>query len=231
MPRRVAIVQSNYIPWKGYFDLIHDVDEFIFYDNVQYTKHDWRNRNRIKTKSGVRWITIPVGTDQNRRICDVELPPRPWAIQHWQRLTEAYSGTPYFHAYRESLEAIYLERSWRSLSDLNQHLVRTICVWLGITTAFRDAREFDVSGRGPDRVLNLLYQTGADVYISGPSARAYLDPQRFAAGGIALQWKDYGGYPEYPQVHPPFVHEVSILDLLFHQGRNAPVYIWGWREK
>jgi hypothetical protein len=230
MPKRVAILQSNYIPWKGYFDLIHDVDEFIFYDDVQYTSHDWRNRNRVKTENGVRWITIPVGTAHHRRICDVELPAGPWANQHWTCLTEAYRKASCFDTYRESLEAIYLGRSWRWLSDLNQHLIRTICDWFHLTTHFRDSRDFQLSGRAQDRLLNLLKQTGADIYISGPAAAAYIEPHRFADAGIDLRWKDYRGYPEYTQFHPPFVHEVSVLDLLFHTGPNAAHYIWGWRE-
>jgi len=229
VPKRVAILQSNYIPWKGYFDIIHDVDEFIFLDDVQYTRQDWRNRNRIKTAEGLRWLTIPVGTGLDRRICDVELPADDWAETHWRRITESYAAAPHFETYRAALEDLYRGRKWRTLSELNQEMIRTISQWLGIATSFRDSRELAAEGRGQERVIGILQRAGADVYVSGPAARAYIEPQRFADAGIELRWKDYSGYPEYPQFHPPFVHEVTVLDLLFHTGPDAPRSIWGWR--
>ncbi len=229
MPKRVAILQSNYVPWKGYFDIIHDVDEFIFHDDLRYTKQDWRNRNRIKTRSGPAWLTIPVGERQDRRICDVELPATDWAREHWRRIEVSYASAPHFETYRPCLEEIYLRRTWQRLADFNQHMIRTIAEWLGITTRFRDSRELDLHGVKQDRVLEILGQVGADVYVSGPAARDYLDPQRFADAGIELRWKDYSGYPEYPQLYPPFLHEVTVLDLLFHTGPEAPYSIWGWR--
>lgn len=229
MSKRVAILQSNYIPWKGYFDIIHDVDEFIFLDDVQYTRQDWRNRNRIKTPDGLRWLTIPVGTSIDRRLCDVELPPGVWAHEHWRRIVSSYEGSPHFEMYRADLEAIYLGSAWQFLSELNQHLICEIAHRLGITTRFRASHELAVEGRGQDRLLSILRQTGADVYVSGPAARSYIEPERFVAAGIELRWKNYDGYPEYAQLHPPFVHQVTVLDLLFHTGPEAPRYIWGWR--
>jgi len=229
MHHRVAILQSNYIPWKGYFDIIHDVDEFIFLDEAQYTRQNWRNRNRIKIARGAVWLTIPVGTSLRRRICDVELPPG-WAEEHWRKIESAYGQARYFPMYRSVLQKIYLETTWRYLSDFNQHIIRVISgELLGLSTRFRDSREFSLSAKSEDRVLQLLQQTGAGVYVSGPSAKAYLDPARFAQHGIEVIWKSYDGYPEYPQDHPPFRHDVTILDLLFHTGPDATHYIWGWR--
>lgn len=232
MPKRVAILQSNYIPWKGYFDIIHDVDEFIFHDDLQYTKQDWRNRNRIKSARGAAWLTIPVGASEERRICDVELPANDWAMSHWRRIESEYRRAPYFEKYRPFLESVYRATTWRTLSDLNQHLIRTIAHdFLGIRTRFRDSRELGLRLKGQQRVLETLRHAGAGVYVSGPAARAYIDPVLFQSEGIELVWKDYRGYPEYPQFHPPFQHEVTILDLLFHVGPEAPHYIWGWREE
>jgi hypothetical protein len=229
MPKRVAILQSNYIPWKGYFDIIHEVDEFIFHDDLQYTKQDWRNRNRIKTSAGTVWLTIPVGSSEKRRICDVELPSSSWAADHWRRLSAAYGGAPHFKPYRDLFEALY-RRPWRYLSDLNQSVIRTIAHdVLGLSTQFRDSREFDLRSQREQRVLDILERTDAKAYVSGPAAKAYIDPQHFAARGIELRWMQYDGYPEYPQFHPPFVHAVTVLDLLFHTGPDAPRYIWGWR--
>lgn len=229
MPKRVAILQSSYIPWKGYFDIIHDVDEFIFLDDVQYTKQNWRNRNRIKTAQGAVWLTIPVGPSLKRRICDVEL-PNGWAQEHWRRIEDAYVHAPHFETYRSFFRKIYLGTSWQQLSEFNQHLIRVVSHdLLGIATRFRDSREFDLSSKNEDRVLELLQHTGADIYVSGPAAKAYLDPVRFARSGIEVIWKSYEGYPEYPQHHPPFRHDVTVLDLLFHTGSDASHFIWGWR--
>lgn len=227
---RVAIIQSSYIPWKGYFDIIHDVDLFVFYDDVQYTKRDWRSRNTLKTPQGVRWLTIPVGKCDDRLICDVPMPEPSWAVDHWRRLEAAYGRTPYFADYRDYLRAFYLERQWPTLSAFNQALTVGIARdLLGITTTFADSRAFGLTGAKGGRILELVRKTGADVYVSGPAARAYLTEDSIREAGITVVWKDYRGYPEYPQAHPPFSHAVTVLDLLFHVGPRAPHYIWGWR--
>lgn len=230
MPKRIAILQSAYIPWKGYFDIIHDVDEFIFLDDVQYTRQDWRNRNRIKTAAGSAWLTIPVGTNLTRRICDVELPSASWQRQHWERLEATYRNAPFFEVYRPLLKSIYLGDRWTTLSELNQHLIRIIAEILGVSTRFRDSREFPSANQRLDRVLDILRSVDARLYLSGPAARSYIEPRRFADAGIELEWKSYDGYPEYSQLYPPFAHDVTILDLLFHTGPDAPHYIWGWRS-
>jgi hypothetical protein len=227
MSKRVAILQSNYIPWKGYFDIIHDVDEFVFLEHVQYTKGDWRNRNRIKTANGVRWLSIPVGADDRRRVCDVALPSG-WGTKHWRHITESYRKAPYFAAHQPLLEESY-RRPWRTLTEVNQHFIRLIAAELGMSTRFVDSRDLDVHSHRQQLVLDILERLGAGVYVSGPAAKSYIEPERFAERGIELVWKSYGGYPEYPQSHPPFVHEVTVLDLLFHTGPDAPRYIWGWR--
>jgi hypothetical protein len=232
MRKRVAILQSNYIPWKGYFDIIHDVDELIFHDDLQYTKQDWRNRNRIKTRHGPEWLTIPVGSSEKRLLCDVELPNPRWAREHWRRLEACYRTAPFFETYRPFFEPIYLDPRCRLLSELNQRLIRSIAgELLGITTSFADTRSLRARGRKQDRVLDILRQAGAAVYVSGPAAQAYLDPERFASEGVEVVWKDYQKYPEYEQLYPPFAHEVTILDLLFHTGPAAPWHIWGWRQE
>ena len=232
MSKRVAILQSNYLPWKGYFDIIHDVDEFVFYDDRQYTKSDWRNRNRVKTPFGPAWMTIPVGTRQDRLICEVELPPGSWARKHRRLLEAHYAHAPYFDAYRAFLDDVYVERAWKNLSDLNQYLIRTIARdFLRIQTCFRDSRELELRGDRQGRLIEALQQLDADVYVSGPLAHEYIEPARFASCGIDVIWKNYSGYPEYPQFHPPFEHRVTVLDLLFHTGPEAARYIWGWRSE
>lgn len=229
--KRVAIIQSSYIPWKGYFDIIHDVDEFIFLDDVQFTKQDWRSRNRIKTSNGLLWLTIPSGSDIKRRICDVEIADRSWQAKHWKSITLSYSRAPHFDRYRSFLEDVYLGNEWRNLSELNQFLISRIATeFLGIRTLFSDSRIYAAEGQKQERLIDLLTKSAASHYVSGPAARDYIDDAQFSEAGIELSYKDYSGYPDYRQLHPPFEHALSILDLLFHVGDDATQYIWGWRS-
>jgi hypothetical protein len=228
--KTVVVLQSNYIPWKGYFDLVHEADLFIFHDDLQYTKNDWRNRNKIKTPKGAEWMTIPVGTNEHRLICEVTIRDAGWQSTHWNLLKQHYGRCPYFAYYRPFFEEVYLRRRWSNLSEANQFLIRAISTdVLNIDTKFTDSREYRPSGHKLERLLDLVTKAGADRYVSGPSAKDYIDPARFAEAGIELAWKDYSGYPEYRQRFPPFEHAVSILDLIFNAGPDAPWYIWGWR--
>jgi len=226
---RLVILQSSYIPWKGYFDLIHDADLFVFYDDVQFTKNDWRNRNRIKTSQGSQWLSVPVGARIDRKICEVDIASSNWQSKHLSSLKLNYCKSPFFDRYSFLLEELYLQKKWKSLSELNQYATRVIANVLGIKTELVDSSVFESNGAKLDRLLSLIKQAGADTYISGPSARAYIDEKRFVQEGIKLIWKDYSGYPEYPQRFPPFEHSVCVLDLLFNVGPEAPRYIWGWR--
>ena len=228
--KKVAVIQSNYIPWKGYFDIIHDVDQFIFYDDVQYTKNDWRNRNKIKTRQGLHWLTIPIGSRNERLICEVEIDNASWPTKHWETLKQSYSRAPYFKKYQEFFEYVYLEAEWNNLSVLNQFLIKTISKdFLGIDTEFKDSREFRAEGQKLDRLVNLLLKVGTDLYVSGPSAKDYIHEKSFRDAGIEIVYKDYSDYPEYPQLFPPFEHGISILDVLFNCGPQTPDYIWGQR--
>lgn len=229
--KTVAIVQSCYIPWKGYFDLIHEADLFVFYDDVQYTTRDWRNRNKIKTPNGPIWLTVPVGSDRNRLVCEVPLTDTRWAQRHWKSLQQFYSATPHFKRYEAFFKHVYLGTQWESLSELNQYLIKAIAQdYLGIETQFADSRDYRTQGRKLDRLMDLITKVGAKKYVSGPAAKSYIDAERFARLGVELIYKSYEGYPEYPQLYPPFAHAVSIVDLLFNVGPEAPSYIWSWRE-
>ena len=223
---RVVVNQSNYLPWKGYFDLISEADIFVFYDDVQYTKNDWRNRNRIKTPNGSEWITVPVGQSLDRLVCEVKLEDPRWQAKHWKTVEQNYRKAPHFERYRAFFEDVYLKRTWTTLAELNHHLIREIATsFLGLRPEFIDSRQFKPEGAKLDRLLDLLKQVGTGHYISGPAARAYIDPAAFECAGIGLEFKDYSGYPEYPQFHPPFEHSVSIVDTLFHLGPEAGPYV------
>jgi hypothetical protein len=229
---RVGVIQSNYVPWKGYFDIVNDVDLFVFYDDIQYTKNDWRNRNRVKTPRGPAWLTIPTGGDLQRRICDVLLPLGNWGRRHWRTLVQNYQGARFFSRYRDFFEDVYLGGRFTHLSELNQFLITHIAKeLLGSRARFADSREYGLpAGERTERLIALILKTGARCYVSGPTARDYLDESRIRGAGIELVYKDYSGYPEYAQPFPPFVHQVSILDTLFCCGPESPRYIWGWRD-
>nr|WP_216293994.1 WbqC family protein [Delftia acidovorans]MCA1068308.1 hypothetical protein [Delftia acidovorans] len=231
MMKKVVILQSNYIPWKGYFDLINDADEFIFYDDVQYTRNDWRNRNVIKTAQGLHWLSVPVGSDRDRLVCDVEIKDHSWQIKHYKTLVANYGKSPFFEMYQPFLKELYIDTHWVKLSDLNQFIIKSVSNrFLGIDTVFRDSRELVATGKKQERLLEILRKVDARTYISGPAAKNYIESAGFEAEKIELVWKDYSGYPAYPQKYLQFEHGVSIFDLLFNVGPKAPWFIWGWRN-
>jgi len=228
--KKVAVLQSNYIPWKGYFDIISQVDEFIFYDDVQYTNRDWRNRNKIKTPNGLLWLSVPVGAERNRLICEVEIPNKDWQKKHWQNILQFYGKAPFFSEYKNFFENFYLNAVHSNLSSMNIGLIKRICSEiLDIKTNFTDSREFNLQGKKENRILELLEKTEATHYLSGPSAKDYICEQHFSDRNIKLKWMDYSGYPEYKQLFGKFEHTVSILDLIFNVGRDSPFYVYGWR--
>ncbi len=230
--KKLAAIQSNYIPWKGYFDIIHDVDEFIFYDDVQFTYHDWRNRNKILTPQGEVWLSVPVGAKRSRSIIDVRISDSAWQRKHFKTLEMAYHRAPFWKRYEEFLRYVYLERQWTYLYELNRFLIEHISRdFLGITTKFSDSRDYPTHGVKHEKVLSLVKSVKADLYLVGPAAKDYIVAEDYARAGIELVWKDYSGYPPYSQCSGGFItHYVSILDLLFNVGDAAPWYIWGWRN-
>jgi len=225
--KRVAIVQSNYIPWKGYFDLINSVDEFILLDDVQYTRRDWRNRNRIKTAGGVIWLTIPVNVKgrYDQRIDETTVSDPNWADAHWTTIRHNYAGARHFEEYAEAVQGAYRDIPSGLLSEVNSHMLTAICGLLGIRTPITHSTDYHAAGRKGDRLLNLCLEAGANEYLSGPTARSYLDETSFAQAGVATSFFSYDGYPEYEQLHPPFEHAVSILDLIFNAGHEAASYM------
>jgi hypothetical protein len=224
--KRVAIVQSNYIPWKGYFDLIAAVDEFIFYDDRQYTRGDWRNRNQIKTPQGVQWLTVPVKKKGNyhQEIRHIAIEGTDWINHHLEILRRTYGRAPFLKEVMSFLEPIYKE-CHPTLSDLNHALIHVICQYLNIPTRFTCSWDYVAEGEKTERLIDLCRQAGATEYLSGPLAKNYLDAQGFNAENIQITWFDYEGYPSYPQLWGDFVHEVSILDLLFNCGKEASRYM------
>ena len=221
--KRIAILQSSYIPWKGYFDVMRAVDEFVLYDDVQFTKRDWRSRNRIKTPEGLLWLSVPVSVKGRftQRIDETTLAEPDIVDRHWQSLRRAYGRAPHFREYAGPLEALFAGSPRDRLSALNHHLLVGLRDLLGITTPLTWSTAYGGEGTKTARLVDLCLRAGATEYVSGPAARAYIEPALFEAAGITLLYADYAGYPEYPQLYPPFEHAVSVIDLLVHTGPEA----------
>lgn len=232
---KVVILQSNYLPWKGYFDLINEADVFVFYDCVKYTKNDWRNRNQIYTKNGKQWLTIPMSLKATSLpINEVRITDSRWQDDHFKSLYYGYKNAPYFHQLEELMQVMLRDRKWEKLSDLNQFSVKYIANKLGITTPFMDSRDFVLVEGRVERLVDVLVQLGATEYLSGMKAKDYIAGYEhlFETNNITLIYKTYTDYPEYRQLHPVFDHNVSIVDMIANLSwDDIGRYIYGHRKE
>jgi hypothetical protein len=226
----VTILQPSYIPWRGYFHQILRSDLFIFYDDVQYDKHGWRNRNRIKTPNGVQWITIPVlsggAVTNSTPINQIQIDwHRDWNEKHWQMLKQSYSKSPYFKQYAPMLEGFYRQHPI-FLAEFTIELTISLAKELGIrhTQFLRSSEITGIEGHKTERLINILTKIDATTYLSGPAAKDYIDEKPFQKAGISLEFMTYD-YPEYPQLFPPSDPNLSIVDLMFMTGNDALQYI------
>ena len=225
--KTVTIVQSCYIPWRGYFDLITRSDEFILYDDVQFTRRDWRSRNQIKTAQGLKWLTIPVEVKgkYHQKINETRIADPDWARNHWQTLRHAYGKAAGFADFAAVLEPLYLDCRESLLSRVNHRFITAINAMLGIHARITWSSDYRLEGDKSERLLSLCKQANATRYLSGPAARTYLDEELFRREGIEVMWMDYSGYPEYRQLHPPFEPYVSVVDLLLNEGKQARKFV------
>jgi hypothetical protein len=225
--KKIAILQSNYIPWKGYFDLINMVDEFVLYDDMQYTKRDWRNRNKIQTSQGLKWLSIPVEVKGKyfQKISDTKINEKNWSKKHWETIKHTYAKAPYFKDYKDIFEALYLHNNEEYLSQINYRFIIAINQILGIDTKIRWSSEFDLVEGQTEKLLGICKDAKADIYLSGPAAKNYFDEELAKKENIEVEWMNYSGYPMYNQLNEPFVHGVTILDLIFNEGANATKFM------
>lgn len=220
---KVAISQSNYIPWRGYFDMIASVDVFVLYDEVQYTRRDWRNRNKIKAPHGLQWLTVPVETkgSYHQKISDVQVSEHSWSENHWKAIRLAYGRAPFWSEQEGWLESLFSGVQSDKLVDINRHFLDGILSFLNIETQIVRSSDLPGPGGQNERLLGLCSELGATHYLSGPAAATYLDTSLFAANGVQVEWMDYSSYPTYTQMWGDFVGEVSVLDLILNVGTHA----------
>lgn len=221
--KKILITQSNYIPWKGYFDGINTADVFVVYDEMQYTKRDWRNRNKIKTQNGAQWISIPVEVKGKyfQKINETKVSDPSWGQKHWNSIRHNYSKAPFFKEYAEIFEELYLNNQEEYLSKINIAFIEAINKILGIETEIIWSKDLDLRGDKSEKLLNICLDLQGTDYYSGPAAKNYMDVELFEKNGVHVHWFDYSGYPEYNQMFGEFDHEVSILDLIFNEGPAA----------
>jgi hypothetical protein len=227
--KRIAISQSNYIPWKGYFEMIARVDEFVLYDDMQFTRRDWRNRNRIKTATGLHWLTIPVQSKGNyfEPVKNIRVRDWGWAAKHWKTIRFNYARAPHFEEFGPKIASLYQAAAQEEmLSRINQIFLLGLCRLLHISTSLKWSADYEIVGRRNERLISICRQAGAANYLSGPAAKDYLDEAVFLSAGVRVEWMDYGWYPVYKQRFGQFAHEVSVLDVIFNCGDKAADYVW-----
>jgi hypothetical protein len=218
----VVVLQPGYLPWLGFFDQLRRADVFVYYDDVQYDKHGWRNRNRIKTQRGPLWLTVPVRHGGFPRILDVEIDGgTPWARKHVASIRQAYARAPFLTRYLPALEEL-LERKWERLVDLDIACVNVMAAWFGLQRRIERASALGIDGGRSERLVDVCRHFGATRYVSGDAARAYLDVPLFERHAIQVEWQQYT-HPTYPQLHGDFVPYLSALDLLLNCGDEAPL--------
>ena len=202
------------------------VDEFILYDDMQYTKNDWRNRNKIKTPQGIQWLTIPVRQESlDQKIKDTKISDKKWNIKHWRTISQNYSKAKYFKDYKDIFEELYLTCDEEYLSEINYKFITTINEILGIKTKLRWSSEFELVDGQTEKLLGICKDCNADIYLSGPAAKDYFNEDLAKQENIKVEWMDYSGYKEYVQLKPPFEHGVTILNLIFNEGFRAKEYM------
>lgn len=224
MPNKtISIMQPGYLPYSGFFELMSRVDTFVIYDDVQYDKGSWRNRNQIRNKQGALWLTVPVLTSgmSIQAINDVQIDNRrDWRRKHLMTIEQCYSKAKYFHEYIDIFKDIY-EEKYDILLDINMTLIYCFCAILEIRTEILFSSNLKSKGRKTDRIIKICKELDANVYISANGAKSYLDEKCFEEEGIALTYQNYK-HPQYTQVHhEDFVSHLSVIDLLFNCGQES----------
>lgn len=229
MSAKIIITQSNYIPWKGYFDAIAACDAFVIYDDMQYTKRDWRNRNIIKTENGLQWLTIPVEVKGrfSQKINETRIADKDWALKHWKALQHNYAKAAHYKEVKDWMEPLYLNCNFDLLTEVNEYFLKAILAFLKVKVNIIRSETFNTNQEEDktQRLVNICSQLSATEYYTGASAKDYLDENKFAGNNIGVHYIDNSNYPVYQQLGVGFEHQVSIIDLLFNAGSNSKNYL------
>lgn len=225
--KSIAVVQSNYIPWIGYFDLINSVDEFVLLDDVQFTKRDWRNRNRIKSQAGPKWLTIPVASKGKFKqlVNETQVQGHEWREQHWDTLLHAYGKSEFFDEASRLLRPLYEARKSEALSEINREFIVKISDFLDVRTLISSSSQYPLADDPSERLVSICSAAGASTYVSGPAAKDYLDVSKFRRRDISVEWFEYPEYGSYSQMWGAFEANLSIVDVLFNLGGASREYL------
>ena len=232
MKNKIIITQSNYIPWKGYFTTMKKATHIILYDDAQYTRRDWRNRNKIITNQGPSWLSIPIDVKGkfHQKVNEAKVKNQTWPQDHWNKIYNSYNKAPFFHDYGDYFKNIYLDELGRLeyLTDINKLMLQKCNDLLGIQINILDSRDFVIRGGKTEKLINICKDLDADEYFTGPAAKNYMDESIFTENNIKLTYYDLDGFPEYQQLWGDFDHHVSVLDMFFNLGKNTRDY-FNWK--
>lgn len=224
---KVLITQSNYIPWKGYFDSIAMVDCFVVYDDMQYTKRDWRNRNKIVTPNGLKWLSIPVEVKGKffQKINETVIADKNWNKSHWSVIKQNYQKSAHFNEMKDWVEPLFLKCNYKYLTEINLHFIRGVMSFLNIDTSIKYSSEFNLNEDRTQRLVDISKSLGAKEYYSGPAAKNYMDESFFTKENISVNYFNYDNYKKYNQLSEEFEHGVTIFDLIFNEGNSASNFL------
>jgi hypothetical protein len=226
--KTIVILQPGYLPWLGFFDQLYNADVFVYYDDVPYDKQGWRNRNRIKSTSGIQWLTVPVLTTGRfgQLNNEVEIDQRKdWTRKHIITVKQSYSKSPFIKEYLPELEDA-LQQNWQYLIDLNKYLVEMVCRWLNIKTEIVNSSALNIHGQRSERLLKICQHFNATHYLSGDAAKNYLDEELFNKNKVNILWQNFQ-HPVYKQCHESFEPYLSIIDLVFNEGKRSKLVLKG----
>ena len=226
MGKTIGILQPGYLPWLGFFEQVYRSDVFVIYDDVQYDKEGWRNRNRIKTANGIQWLTVPVHVKLSEMplIKDVRIDNKEnWRKKHLKSIMMSYSRSPFLGNYLSFFEDVYVKH-WEFLIDIDMHIILKILEWLGmgekkivLSSSLGIKKE---TNNKMDRLIFICKLFDGDTFYEGAAGRNYIDTNYFAQKGIKVEFQDYK-HPVYKQLYGDFVPYLAIIDLLFNHGSDS----------
>jgi hypothetical protein len=227
MNKKTIITQSNYIPWKGFFDSMAQVDTIVMYDDMQYTKRDWRNRNVIKTPQGLKWLSIPVEVKGKffQKINETKISDSNWNIDHLNQLKQNYKTAKSYKEVIDWIENLYIKCQFEYLSEINCYFIENINEFLGISVEIIGSDRFILAEDKTERLVNICKELGTTDYYSGPAGKVYMEESKFEKENIQVNYFDYTGYDEYDQLYGEFNHGVTIFDLIFNCGIESKKYL------